>query len=388
MIIKSLLSQDLYKLSMLQVFFSQFPDATAKYRFKCRNKNVDLLPFKKEIEDELDQLCTLKLTTDELDYLDGIRFFSPAFVNYMEDYTLKRRHINVSERDGKLDIVMEGSLTNVSMFEIVVLKIVQEVYMRNVHPLTDELVKEGRKRLIEKIASFKEFEKNEGYTPLVAEFGGRRGFSVDWHEFVTKNLNDNGIIIGTSDVDIARKHNIKPIGSMAHEFITMFQAFTHPMNSQKMAFETWLDFYGNDLNVLLSDTLGDKLFLLDMTPDIANRSGGARHDSGCPFQFGEMMIAHYNALNIDPTTKTLIFSDGLDFPKMFQLEKRFHGRIKTMYGIGTHLSNDMGIPALQNVCKQISVNNFPTCKMSNNPDKTMCENLNYLSYLKNLLDNI
>lgn len=382
------MSQDYYKLTMLNIFFQKFPNVLAKYKFKCRNVGINLLPFKKEIEDEIDCLCDLNFTNDELEYLAVIPYFSECFINYLDDFRLKRHYINVGEKDGNLAIEMEGPLTNVSLFEIFVLKIVHEVYSRNVNPINDNLISEGRNRLVQKIAMFKEFERKNGYTPLIAEFGGRRAYTTEWHEFITKNLADNGVIIGTSDVDLARRFNIKPIGTMAHEFFTLFQAFTHPMNSQKMAIETWLDFYGNDLGILLSDTLGDKKMLLDLSPDIANRSSGLRHDSGDPIVWGEMVLNHYNALGINPKNKVLIFSDGLDFPKMFELAIRFNHRIKTMFGIGTYLSNDLGLEPLQNVCKQISVNGLPVCKLSNNISKSMTEDQDYFNYLKSCLDKI
>ena len=388
MIIKSLLSCDLYKYTMLQVFFREFPDVTARYKFKCRNTDVNLLEFKDEIMEEINCLCELRLTQEELDYLENFPYFSDAFINYLEDFRLKKHFVHVGERDGNLDIHFDGPLTNVSMFEIFVLKIVHEVYSRNVNPTNDLIIAEGRKRLVQKIAMFKEFERVNGYKPIIAEFGGRRAYTTDWHYFVTKNLADNGVIVGTSDVDLARRLNIKPIGTMAHEFLTMMQVFTHPMNSQRFGFETWLDFYGNDLNILLSDTLGDKKFLIDFTPDIAHRASGVRHDSGCPFQFGEMMIAHYEALGINPKDKLIVFSDGLDFETVFRLEERFHGRIQTVYGVGTYLSNDVGLKPLQNVIKQVECNGHPVCKLSNNFNKAMCEDLDYMNYLKSCLDKI
>lgn len=389
MIIKSLLSCDLYKLTMLQVFYREFPEATAKYRFKCRNKDVDLLPFKKEIEEEIDALCELNFTQDELEYLADIPYFSEAFINYLEDFRLKRHYIEVEEKNGNLSIMMDGPLTNVSMFEIFVLKIIHEVYSMNVNPPTEALLYEGRKRLIEKIVSFKDFVKANNFTPTVLEFGGRRAYTTKWHEFVTRNLVDNGIIVGTSDVDLARRLNIKPTGTMAHEYIQTFQGVgIDPMDSQTEAFQCWANTYRGDLGIVLSDTLGDAKFLVDFDPYFAKLFDGVRHDSGDPKAWGEMMITHYKAFNIEPNTKTLVFSDGLDFPKMFELARHFHGRIKVSFGIGTNLSNDLGVKPLNNVIKQTECNGNPTAKLSNNPDKTMCEDQSYLGYLKNCLSKI
>lgn len=388
MIIKSLLSTDFYKFTMLQVFFREFPDVVAKYKFKCRNKDVNLLPFKEEIEEEIDKLCTLKFTEDELNYLGDIRFFTPSFINYLEDFNLKRRYITVGEKDGEFNITAEGPICQSSMFEIYVLKIVHEVYSRNVNPMSEALMSEGRDRLARKIHKYKAFATENGWSPVVIDFGGRRAFSCDWHEYVVRNLINCGVIKGTSDVYLAKKFGIKPIGTMAHEFITLFQGLVHPMDSQKKAFETWLKTYGSDLGIVLSDSLGDDKFLKDFGSFFANGFTGCRHDSGDPFVWGDKIIKHYESMNIDPLTKTLVFSDGLDFDKVFELEKYFNGKIKISHGVGTNLSNDLGILALQNVFKQVEVNGRPVAKLSNNPSKTMCEDKTYLDYLKSCLNKI
>lgn len=388
MIIPSLLSQDLYKYSMLQIFFQKTPNATAKYRFMCRNKDVDLMPFKKEIENELDALCELRHSPKELEWLSKIRFFSPAFVDYLEDYTLKRRYIHVDETKGQLDIWAEGPLTAVSTFEIFTLKIVQEVYMRNVHPMTDNIRRVGNSNLMMKINSYNDFHHENNFLPIVVDFGGRRSYSVDWHFHVVNELSKAKVIVGTSDMHFARILDIKPIGTMAHEYICLFQALTHPMESQRMAFKNWLDFYGNDLGIVLSDNFGDKKFIQDFDSTFAVRFQGCRHDSGDPFKWGDMMIKHYQSFGIDPKEKVLVFSDGLDFQAVFKLQKYFQSRIKVSFGIGTWLTNDISLKPLQNVFKLIEVNGYPVAKVSNNLSKSMCEDQNYMNYLIKCLDKI
>lgn len=386
MIIKSLLSQDFYKFTMQKVFVNEFDDVNAKYRFKCRNKDINLLPFKEQIEMEIDNLCKLTVTQDECFYLSN--FFNQDYIDFLKLFQLSRDNIKLTEVDGKLDIMANGELADVTMFEIFVMKIVHEIYSRNVNPPTDIILEEGRNRLIEKIKQFKEFERNYGFTPVIVDFGGRRAYTVHWHEFVVKQLQKYNVIIGTSDVDIARRLKISCIGTMAHEYIQSFQAFFHPMDSQKRALETWYDTYGENFNVALSDTLGDKKFLIDFDKKMANVFKGVRHDSGDPFGWGDMMICHYNALGIDPMDKTLTFSDGLDFNKMFELSLYFKNKINVNFGIGTFLTNDLGVNALQNVMKLIEVDGKPVAKISNNPDKAMCEDQNYLNYLKGCLQRI
>jgi len=303
---------------------------------------------------------------------------------------LKRRYIQVGEKDNNLDIVMYGPITNVSMFEIFVLKIVQEVYMRNVHPFDETLGGAGKVRLRDKINDFIDFTNNEGFKPVIIDFGGRRAYSTEWHEYVVKNLVNRGVIIGTSDMDLARRFNIKVIGTFAHEYVQSFQGLgiCPVIESQKIALQTWVDIYRGELGIALSDTLGDKKFLADFDSYFAKLYDGVRHDSGDPFLWGDQIIKHYKSLKIDPMNKTLVFSDGLDFKKMFELALYFDKGIKVSFGIGTNLTNDLGLKPLQNVIKQVECNGNPTAKLSNNPDKTMCEDESYLKYLKKQLDNL
>jgi nicotinate phosphoribosyltransferase len=387
MIINSLLSQDVYKLTMLQFFYYKFRYTSAKYRFKCRNKGINLLDYKDEIYKEIEYLCTLNYTDEELTYLESLGYFKPEFLNYLKTYQLSTVDINLAEKDKNLDIMMYGLLVDTSPFEIFVLKIVHEIYTRKVNlSLSGLELDEGRKRLNKKINDFKEFTKNEGYKPNVIDFGGRRAFTTKYHEFVVKTLKDNDIITGTSDIDLARRYNLMPVGTMAHEFIQTYQSVVDPLQSQSKALYEWINFYDGKLGIALSDTLGDKKFLMDFNYELANRYSGVRHDSGDPIVWGDMMLKHYYSFGIDPKEKTLVFSDGLDFPTMFKLAKYFKDKVKISFGIGTNLTNDLGVPALQNVIKQIECNWKPTAKLSNNPDKTMCEDFDYLECLKKKLN--
>ena len=69
---------------------------------------------------------------------------------------------------------------------------------------------------------------------------------------------------------------------------------------------------------------------------------GSRHDSGPPKDYGDKRIRMYEAAGIDPRQKWIVFADGLDAPLVDELERYFHGRIQTTFGIGTNLTNDLG----------------------------------------------
>lgn len=392
-IITSLLDSDLYKTSMQQAMFHQLPGACGTYKFLCRNKGIDLRPLRDTIEEELDALCELKYTDDELNYLASIRFIKPDFIEFLRLFKLNRNHIKVRERDGVLDIRASGPLYLVSPFEIYVLSIVHELYSLkyNCHEYGQPIVyierQEGEKRLQEKINMLHDYRTLHGVIPSIIDFGTRRRFLKIWQEHVLKELNDNKLIIGTSNMMFAKKFGITAIGTFAHEWVMLFQGLgLCPLrDSQTRAFQAWQDEYRSDLGICLSDSLGNKKFLKDFDMYFAKLFDGCRHDSGPTYEWGDSLIKHYDQMKIDPKTKSLVFSDGLDIPEAIKIYEYFKDRIKVSFGIGTNLTNDMGVPALQNVMKLIEVNGNPVAKISENPDKTMCENKEFLTYLRSVI---
>ena len=404
-VIGSLLDTDLYKLTMHQVVLHKFPGAYAKYRFKCRN-DVNLLAFKEEIEDEFDHLCTLRMTDDERDYLRTIPFLTDDYINFLEDYRPKRRFIHVDEKDGDLDIWFEGPILQTMPFEIWALKIVNEVYFRNTQPNPDYI--KGVKHLDNKILMIKDylgiddnfasdFELDEFTTRTFkfADFGSRRAFSGNWQMTVVNKLQKSlpkDVFVGTSNIEIAMGLGIKPIGTFAHEFIQMFQGLgvCTLADSQKVALQTWSDEYRGELGICLSDTLGLDKFLNDFDAYFGKLFDGVRHDSGDPYDFADRMVEHYKSLGIDPRTKTIVFSDGLDIPLAIKIAEHCKYRIQVSFGIGTNLTNDLGYTPLPIVIKMvecgIDANSMsPVAKISDNPAKTMCEDQGFIDYLRQVI---
>lgn len=387
-IIHSLLQLDMYKLTMLQVFLHKFPGAFARYRFKLRNKGINLLKYKDKIQAEINHLCTLKFESHELDYLRKIPHFTEDFILFLEHFSLKRKHITLSEVDGELDIYVDGPIIYGMMFEIYILSIVHEVYSKEEHTDPDYL--EGEKRLMAKIDKVRTYIA-EGNVFQFADFGTRRAFTHAWHDNVVKILSENlssDVFVGTSCVYLAMKYDIKPIGTFAHEYVQAFQGLgvCQLKDSQKVALQTWTDEYRGDLGICLSDTLGLDKFLKDFDLYFAKLFDGVRHDSGCPFEFTNRIVAHYKKLGIDPKTKTIVFSDGLDIDLAIELAEHCKGKIKCSFGIGTNISNDLGYTALQIVIKmfECGINEYsmtPVAKISDNPAKTMCENKEFLDYI-------
>ena len=385
MIIESLLDTDLYKFTMMQCVLHQFPGAEVAYRFRCRNVGVELGPYADEIRDEIHHLCSLRFKDEELEYLAGLRFIKSDFVDFLSLFHLKEKYITVKadlEAPNGIDITIEGPWLHTILFEIPVLAIVNEVYFRHQMPVADE--KEGMKRLRAKIDLIRNEPDNDNLK--ITDFGTRRRFSRAWQTTVTETLiRELGRekFAGTSNVDLARRYGLIPIGTMAHEYLQACQALGPRLrDSQVYGFEMWAKEYRGDLGIALSDVYGMDPFLKDFDMFFCKLFDGARHDSGDPFLWGEKMIEHYRRNKCDPRGKTLIFSDALTVPRIIELYRRFNHRIGVGFGIGTNLMNDLGPEPLNIVVKMIRANGQPVAKISDTPEKGMCEDLTYLAYLK------
>ena len=396
-IITSLLDNDLYKFTMLQAMLHQFPQTHGVYRFRCRNNKdaaYSLADIKEQLEQQLDSLCELRFLEDELEYLRGLRFMRSDFVDYLELFKLKRRFITVTTDDkGRLFIDIEGPMIQAMFFEVFVLAIVNELYFK---ALTDaSVLEEGQCRLEKKVELLHRYAAEQAGNShdvppfIVADFGTRRRFTKDWQAHVVETLHkaEPNIVGGTSNVYLAKKLGMTPIGTMAHEFMQAFQALDVRLrDSQKAALEAWVHEYRGDLGIALTDVVGMDAFLRDFDLYFAKLFDGLRHDSGDPYLWGDKAIAHYKKLKIDPRTKVLTFSDGLDLNKAWDLHQYFKGQIKTSFGIGTNLTNDMGVTPLNIVLKLVECNGQPVAKLSDSPGKTMINNDTYLAYLRQVFD--
>ena len=384
-IITQLTDTDLYKFTMNQVMFHKHTNLNGVYIFKCRNRDVIFnLDMVDEINAQIDHLCTLTFTDEELAYLGSLRFIKSDYIEFLRLWRPLRRYVTCALNvDGTLDLKVEGPLFSAMQFEIYLLEIVNEVYFRMTYDYLD-LVNSARDKLFYKLRGFKE----EIYDFKFAEFGTRRRLSREWQEYVLNELIATGHCVGTSNVFLAMKYGVKPIGTYAHEYVQMFQGVPgiQLAYTNKVAMEEWFDEYQGDLGTALTDTLGTELFLMDFNKLQASCYDGVRHDSGDPIHWGDTIIAHYESLGIDPKTKTLLFSDGLDFDRAQDIYNYFRGRIKVSFGIGTYLSNDTNVNPLNIVVKLQYVNGHPVAKLSDTPGKAMCQSGEYLEYLKNAVE--
>jgi len=386
--VHSLLDTDFYKLTMMQVVLHHYASAWVRYAFKWRNWNemhltIPLQDFKDKVDAEIDRLCELRITEDEVRYLTSIRFFKPDFIEYLRLFQLNRKYINTFIEEDQLKINIEGPWLNTILYEIPVLATISELYS-SAHGVDDETwMQDGRKRLKDKVRILNKTtiaDKSFNF----AEFGTRRRASYSWQEEVLRYLIDhcNRSMVGSSNLHFAMELGIRPIGTMAHEFFQAHQQLgPRLVDSQKVALQCWADEYRGELGIALSDTMGFDKFLKDFDRFFALLFNGCRHDSGDPILWTEKLIAHYKDLRIDPKTKSAIYSDSLTLESAVDIFRRFHDQIQTSFGIGTNLTNDCGFVAPQVVIKMVECNRKPVAKISDSEEKGMCEDLAFLDYL-------
>lgn len=389
-IINSLLETDLYKFSMGQAIYHQFPEYMTTWTFKCRNKDVKFTPeMVAEIKKQIEAYCQLRFTEDELAYLDQIPWFKGSYINFLriwqprfEDFTI------TTDAECGLSIETKGTWVNTSMYEIPTLAIVNEVYFRMAYDY-DKLIDSFAKKLD---AKFEDVKHGKYYLGAFSEFGLRRRLSAEAQEMAIQkfsHLNDTmhsaSKFVGTSNVYLAKKFGLMPVGTMAHEWIMCVgQGWEghDPAYSNKYALRAWVKEYKTLNGTALTDAITTDCFLRDFDLTYATLFSGVRHDSGDPIEWGEKMIKHYESLGIDPKTKTLLFSDSLNFEKADKICRYFQGKAKVAFGIGTYIANDTDVPALNIVMKTTACNGQDIAKISDVEGKGMCKNQEYVDYLK------
>ena len=385
-IIRSLLDTDLYKFTMWQTMLHRHPQTQAEYTFVCRNiPAYPLADLLSEVNRELDALCALKFRPDELAYLGSLRFMRSDFVDFLRIFHFQREFISARANGPVLEIVASGPQVHVMAFEIYVLAIVNELYFRRFDQA--RALAEGRRRLDAKIELLRAFEREpKRLNPFeFFDFGVRRRFSAEWHREVLVILKREvpQFFKGASDVLYARDLNLVPIGTMAHEYLQTYQTLGVRLRDfQRAALEDWVQEYRGDLGTALTDVVGMDAFLGDFDLYFAKLFDGLRHDSGDPVVWGEKALAHYEKLRIDAKTKRLTFSDGLDLPSSFNLYRHFADRTQLGFGIGTNLTNDMGLRTLHIVMKLTHANRQPVAKLSDSPGKLLCDDETFLAYLR------
>jgi len=390
MLIKSLIDLDFYKLTMAQVVLLKFPNVKVKYEFKCRTSNAKLGLCASEIREEINKLKNLQLTDEEYKYLQTIPFLKFEFINWLKRFKFNpQEEIFIDIFGESLQLSIQTSWLQGILYETMILGIIENIASRIQMGFDSKIVREeGLINLHNQIELIKDLNDPQF---KFADFGTRRRLSFEWQDEVVNEFNKTFNIIlktnnfvGTSNVYLAMKHGIKPVGTMAHEMLMGAQALFPIPNFQNDMFNVWADVYDGNLGIALTDTISSEYFFKTFGLKLSKLFDGVRHDSGDPIKFAKMTINHYKSLGIDPMTKTIVFSDGLTVEDAISIYNIFKNQIKMSFGIGTSLTHNFkSIKPVSIVIKLQEVNGFPVVKISDEPKKAMCPDDKFLEFMKN-----
>ncbi|RLM23043.1 nicotinate phosphoribosyltransferase [Brenneria alni] len=386
-ILTSLLDTDAYKLHMQQAVYHHYYHVDVAAEFRCRGDEL-LGIYAEEIAGQVDLMQRLVLSAEEFDYLSSLPFFKQDYLSWLRKFRFNPQQVSIKNHRGKLDIRIAGPWREVILWEVPLLAVISEVVHRNRSPQIEltQAVNQLNKTLehLRKTSA----DVDMGQFKLM-DFGTRRRFSRDVQQAIVSTLQaEFPYLIGTSNYDLARRLQLTPVGTQAHEWFQAHQQISPVLaNSQRVALQMWLQEYPDQLGIALTDCITMDAFLRDFDHPFAASYQGLRHDSGDPVDWGEKAIAHYQRLNIDPLSKTLVFSDNLNLDKALNLYRHFWQRINLVFGIGTRLTCDIpGVNPLNIVIKLVECNGKPVAKLSDSPGKTICQDQAFVTELRKAFD--
>ncbi|WP_455592146.1 nicotinate phosphoribosyltransferase [Bacteroides sp.] len=361
MIIRTLLDTDLYKFTTSYAYIKLFPYAMGTFSFKDRDETRYTEEFLATLKAEIENLSRLRLTDEELEYMvRNCRFLPRVYWEWLSSFRFDPGKIEVYlDEEKHLHLEVTDYLYKATLYEVPLLAIVSEIKNRfsgNVANLEQIIGK-----LSEKVTL-----SNEHRLPF-SEFGTRRRFSFDVQDAVIGYLNDTSrYCTGTSNCHFAMKYRMKMMGTHPHEWFMFHGAQFGYKHANYMALENWVNVYDGDLGIALSDTYTSGIFLTNLSRKQAKLFDGVRCDSGDEFDFIDQLTARYQELGVDATTKTIVFSNALDFSKALEIQEYGRGKIRCAFGIGTNLTNDTGYKP-SNIVMKLS-----QCKMNVNQEWREC----------------
>jgi len=373
-IIKSKIDTDLYKLSMQWFYIQHYPEVEVNYSFNNRDKSMKFNQLAvDEIKNQIELMSELVLTDIEYNWIkSNLTFLPVSYRQYLAAYRFNPKQIKIIlSSTGELDILISGKLRDTVLWEVPLMSIISEVYFKYMDKdwnMTGQVEK----------AILKSKQLTDADC-LFADFGSRRRRNFETQDIIVREMKNFKGFVGTSNPYLAMKYGVKAIGTCAHEAIGAVAALESLNHPNKIFMERWTETYSGSLGTMLPDTYGLTSFLKDFSLEKAKLWDGLRHDSGDAYIFTDKVIEHYKKLGIDPTTKTLIFSDGLNVETVIKLNEYCKGKIRCSFGIGTFFTSDfdkLSEPkvksnAMNMVIKLTMANGVPVVKLSDSPGKAI-----------------
>lgn len=369
-IIHSLLDNDFYKFTMQNAVVKLFPNSKARYKFINRGRHPFPPGFAEKLREATDAMASLHLSSEEKSYFARTcPYLDPTYMDFLEGYRYDPKEVMIAQAGENLEVSIEGYWYRTILWEVPIMSMICELYyqLTNQTRVSDEQIQATASQKIQ------DYHKL-GVT--IAEFGTRRRHSYNVHDLVVGTLkkDGDGTFIGTSNVHLAMKYQTRPIGTHAHEWFMFHAAKYGYKMANLLSIEHWANVYRGDLGIALTDTYTSSIFFRQFDKKLSKLFDGVRHDSGDPLEFADMTIAHYESMGIDPLSKTITFSDGLNYEKVARIAAYCEGKIGISFGIGTNFTNDAGLPPMNIVLKMTEAYTddhlwTPVVKLSDEPQK-------------------
>jgi len=370
------LDNDLYKFTMQYFVLLKFPREIVRYKFHDRGGIKFPVDFAKELKKTVEEYArTVILTREEKLFLcDKCKYLSSAYIDFLQGYRFDPEEVYITQTEHTLHLSIEGYWYRTILWEVVLMFLISELYFKMTGQIP-KLDRFNRKKIV--IEKYNKFMKR-GIS--FSDFGTRRRFSYQNHDEVLSDFLERkpSPLIGTSNLHFAMKYNLEPIGTMAHELFMFMGAKYGYQSATIQTLHNWVDVFQGDLGVVLPDTFTTEVFLRDFKTLYAKLFDATRQDSGNPINFLWKVVQHYVDLRIDPSSKSIVFSDALNIEKVLEIDnvKLINKEIKLpqfKYGIGTFITNNIGIIPLNMVIKlsYVLINNewVPAVKLSDDIGK-------------------
>jgi nicotinate phosphoribosyltransferase len=381
-IINHFTDDDLYKFSMCCAVIDNYPRAQVKYRFVDRNNTIYPQGFAELVREQVKMLESVVITDEEIAFMHDKCYYIPHwFYTYLKGFRYRSEWVEVSQdAEGHLRIDFEGNWSDTMLLEVKVLAIVSELY----YIVTGQ---DGRFDYDDYYRrSYDKAERLLDAGCVFSDFGTRRRASFRAEDTVVRAFLDcakarghkpGGKLVGTSNVYLAMKYGVMPVGTMAHEFVCAIGGMFGPQMANHLAMNAWRNTFRGALGTYLYDSYGWNIFSLNFSEDFANLFKGLRVDSGDNAEELRKITEKYRSLGIDPRTKQVVFSNGLSTDEAIEIQRMAEGRCQPSFGIGTHFTNDFpGVSPMNTVIKLVAVKiteAWPfyndTCKLSEDTGK-------------------
>lgn len=363
MIIRNFTDNDLYKFTTMNAIQKKFPRAEVEYKFINRGKTEFPAGFEEALRAEVDAMKNLSLSKEEEEFMrNRCYYFDPVFIDLVKGFRYNPEEVFIKQTGGVLDVEIRGLWYRTVLWEVPLMALISELYFR----MTNQNPDDYESRAIAKAVEFSKMGAE------LSEFGTRRRFSFQVQDRVAGILKEHAsaVLNGTSNVFLAMKYNLTPIGTHPHEWFMYHGAHYGYRIANAISLENWIEVYQGNLGIALTDTYTTDNFFHSFNSKYTKLFDGVRWDSGDALTFTDKVLKHYNQNRIDPKSKTIVYSDALDLEKVKEIKHYVNRRIHDVYGIGTYLSNDCGVKPLNMVIKLFSVkpdgyrNYIPVVKLS------------------------